>query len=88
MLNWLRVRKRGEQKKPIAELVNELSHYDEMRDSHWRHRKGGLYRVVCVAFREQTMLPEIVYEDSIQPVTYIRPYDEFMDGRFERVEVG
>jgi len=31
---------------------------------------------------------EIVYEDIAHPVTYIRPYDEFMDGRFERVEVG
>jgi len=86
VLKWLRTSVRGEPKRPIDELVAELSRLDEIRESLWRHRKGGVYRIVRVAFREQTMTPEVVYEDSAHPVAYIRPYDEFMDGRFERIE--
>lgn len=85
MLNWLSGFTTSEKKRPIAELVDDLSRLDVVRNSLWRHRKGGVYRIVCVAFREQTMTPEVVYEDTTQPVTYIRPYAEFMDGRFERV---
>ena len=86
MLNWLPGFNRSEKKKPIGELADKLSQFADLRHSIWRHRKGGVYRIVCVAFREQTMALEIVYEDTNNLVTYIRPHDEFMDGRFERVE--
>ena len=83
LLQWLSITK-NETKRPILELVHELSAKSELEGSLWRHKKGGEYRIICVAYREQSMEMEVVYKDTQQPVTYIRPLDEFMDGRFTR----
>lgn len=82
-MHWLRSSK-IETKRPIQELAADLSAKTELNGSTWRHKKGGQYRIICVAYREQTLDMEVVYEDIENPVTYIRPLDEFMDGRFTR----
>lgn len=58
---------------------------DSDSGSLWRHRKGGLYRLVLVAKRESTEQPEVVYRDCITGTAFIRPVDEFLDGRFHRI---
>ena len=50
--------------------------------SRWRHRKGGLYRVVCVAMEEATKTPVVVYQAEATGLTWTRPHAEFTDGRF------
>lgn len=75
-----------EAKRPIEELVADLAKREVLTDTIWQHKKGGVYRIVCIAFREKTMELEVVYRDVDQPVTYIRPLEEFMDGRFKRFE--
>jgi len=75
-----------EEKRPTEALVADLAKHDELADTVWQHKKGGVYRIVCIAFRETTMNLEVVYRDVHHPVTYIRPLEEFMDGRFKRFE--
>jgi len=48
----------------------------------WRHRKGGLYQVVCVALTEATQEPVVVYRKHMVGLTWVRPVEEFLDGRF------
>lgn len=64
------------------------------RSGVWRHRKGGVYRVVCCAVRESDMVPVVVYQceypqgalfDRKLAVTWVRPLAEFVDGRFTMV---
>ena len=52
----------------------------------WRHVKtGGLYGIVDVDARlEATNEKAIVYTSLHDGITWIRPYAEFMDGRFEK----
>lgn len=65
--------------------------------SVWRHRKGGVYEVVCCAVRETDLVPVVVYRDErpqgatldrktahwFKPtVCWTRPLAEFTDGRF------
>ncbi len=63
--------------------------------SLWRHRKGGLYLVVHGCLIEATLTPAVAYQhvtyacdfpfhlESVS-VPWIRPLDEFLDGRFVR----
>src|SRR5688572_5416820 len=62
--------------------------------SVWRHRKGGLYRVVCCAVEEETLAPTVVYHDfnvfdpnnaEMMSRTWTRPLAAFADGRFTMV---
>jgi hypothetical protein len=48
----------------------------------WRHRKGGVYQVVCVAYIEATMTPAVVYRSAGGGLCWVRPVAEFLDGRF------
>jgi len=65
--------------------------------SIWRHRKGGVYRVVCCAIREADLVPVVVYRSELPlgeafdkmrdwHVTWTRPLAEFRDGRFTLVQ--
>lgn len=48
-----------------------------------RHVKGGEdYRVKCLALIEATLAPAVVYEAAKTGKCWIRPLDEFCDGRF------
>jgi hypothetical protein len=64
--------------------------------SIWRHRSGSLYRVQGWVVIEATVTPAVAYcrvhesNDQPQPATWVdglpwvRPLDEFLDGRFTR----
>ena len=52
----------------------------------WRHLKTGhLYQVVCEATIETTMTPAIIYGSPDQKRIWVRPKDEFYDGRFVKL---
>lgn len=51
-------------------------------------KRGGLYRVVCIALVEATLEQVVVYASMPSspeetPVHWIRPLGEFTDGRFQ-----
>jgi hypothetical protein len=53
----------------------------------WRHTKTGWnYRIVCLGLNEADQVPVVCYQAThgVGPV-WVRPMDEFLDGRFERV---
>jgi hypothetical protein len=62
--------------------------------SVWRHRKGGVYRVVSNAVREDDLVPVVVYKEEYPQgeffdrkltLIWVRPLAEFTDGRFTMV---
>lgn len=56
-----------------------------VRGSWWRHKKSEAnYHVVCCARVEATLEWVVVYADASR-VTWTRPLEEFMDGRFEHL---
>lgn len=57
---------------------------------YYRHKKtGGTYQVLMFATIEATMTPAIVYATTahVGVRTWVRPVDEFCDGRFEPVDM-
>lgn len=62
--------------------------------SRWRHRSGGEYVVVQGCVIEATLTPAVLYVSADAPVrppgyyseSWVRPLDEFLDGRFTPVE--
>lgn len=63
---------------------SSLIEYQDLVGTSWIHFKGGRYEVIQVAFRERDRSLEIVYRDLTSGDVFVRPYDEFMDGRFQR----
>ena len=54
----------------------------------WRHDKtGGLYQVICEAENEGDLTPIIVYQNLIDKRIWVRPRDQFLDGRFSKVGI-
>lgn len=52
--------------------------------STFRHVKtGGLYKIVRIATLESNLETMVVYESLSDGKTWVRPYVEFMDGRFK-----
>jgi len=52
----------------------------------WRHVKTGRrYEIVRIALMEETSELVVVYEDTANHV-WVRPYEKFMDGRFQQLE--
>lgn len=49
-----------------------------------RHRKGGLYRVLCRGILEADRSDVVIYDDADGQV-WVRPVDEFEDGRFVKI---
>lgn len=49
-----------------------------------KHRKGGLYRVITEGINESDRTPVVVYEDQ-EGIVWVRPRDQFYDGRFETI---
>ncbi len=57
-----------------------------LHGARWRHRKsGGLYKVLAVGRIEATLAPCVIYQAEAGGDVWVRPYDEFTDGRFERI---
>lgn len=45
----------------------------------WRHCKGGLYVVVCVALEERKLNPVVIYQAIEDGVTWTRPLAEWRE---------
>ncbi|MHA7852235.1 DUF1653 domain-containing protein [Roseovarius sp.] len=69
----------------VFEPVRILS-LDAPVGSTWEHfRSGGIYRIVGHALIESDLTPAIIYESlSGGAGLWVRPADEFLDGRFFR----
>ena len=54
----------------------------------WQHRKsGGVYRIVDFCVIERGLVPSVSYQSVTgQGPKFIRPCEEFFDGRFTQVE--
>lgn len=50
------------------------------------HRKGGVYRVIATGLIEATLEPCVVYKAEQGGRVWVRPYDEFNDGRFTLID--
>lgn len=60
------------------------------KGSVWEHKKTEtLYMVRDLVLIEATLTVAISYSkvSEPQPVIWVRPIDEFLDGRFERVQL-
>jgi hypothetical protein len=55
----------------------------------WRHKKtGNLYCIVGYVIIEKTLTPAVCYEPVSEPrAVFVRPCEEFFDGRFEMVNI-
>lgn len=52
----------------------------------WIHEKtGGLYTVTCITLSSDTLVPLVTYSKVGSNVLWSRSLDEFLDGRFQRV---
>ena len=62
-----------------------------MYNTTWRHKKRGTKYYVLLTSRMQSAIPEmddkiaVTYRCQDTQHLYTRTYDEFTDGRFERV---
>jgi hypothetical protein len=56
-----------------------------MEGTVWQHRKGGIYSVLAVALIEATLAEVVVYEAHEDGTVWVRPMDEFLDGRFTQL---
>jgi len=54
----------------------------------WQHRKtGGVYRIVEFCVVEKGLVPAVAYRpQSYEGPVFIRPCEEFFDGRFKQIE--
>jgi hypothetical protein len=50
----------------------------------YRHRKGGIYTLIALAKHTETGEDLVVYSAESGEV-WVRPLDQFSDGRFERM---
>lgn len=63
----------------------ELKARGPARCSWWRHRNGGRYLVLYLCVIEATLTPAVGYASEMSGPTdplWVRPLDEFLDGRF------
>lgn len=57
-------------------------------NTYWRHIKtGGDYCIENLAYDEATLRVLVIYRAVASNLLWVRPYDEFMDGRFKRVSI-
>ena len=49
----------------------------------FRHRKGGNYQVREVAICSETLKPHVIYRGEYD--MWMRPFEEFTDGRFTKI---
>ena len=70
------------------DVIRPLADYRGLIGTRWRHRKGGDYEIAQIAYRESDLSLEVVYIAQSSGDVFVRPYDEFMDGRFTSMDVG
>lgn len=49
------------------------------------HNNGNLYELLSVGILERTLEAMVIYKDIETGVIWVRPSEEFFDGRFEEV---
>ena len=59
----------------------------DWKPTHRHLKTGGLYRAISDATIEATMTPVVVYQGA-DGRWWVRPRDEFHDGRFELLDRG
>lgn len=59
------------------------------KESIWRHKKTNtLYKIKDLVVIESTVTLAVSYTNlSSSEIIWVRPLDEFLDGRFERVNL-
>lgn len=58
----------------------------QLAGTQWQHRKGGVYTVIAEGVNETDLTPVIIYQAAVDGVIWVRPKEEFMDGRFTRLD--
>lgn len=54
----------------------------------WKHKKTGhLYRIMGFVLIEKGLVPAVIYARHGELTQFIRPCDEFFDGRFRQVDM-
>lgn len=56
---------------------------DNLPETIYRHRKGGMYRIIARGFLERDLTPVVIYQSLDNDKYWVRPAMEFDDGRFE-----
>lgn len=55
----------------------------EILFSKWMHVKTkGVYEIVTFGYLEKDLEPMVIYKNRKDGTVWIRPYKEFVDGRF------
>jgi len=53
----------------------------------WQHKKtGGIYEIIGYCYIENQNKPGVLYRNISTGVTWMRPKEEFFDGRFEKIK--
>ena len=52
----------------------------------YRHYKGGIYKVLCIAAHTENNDELVIYKDEVKRKIWARPKAMFMDGRFQPLE--
>ena len=56
-----------------------------MRKLFLHTKSGNMYEVLHIAVDEKSLVSNVVYRDVDNGLIWIRPVDEFFDGRFKEV---
>lgn len=56
-----------------------------MRKLFLHEKSGNVYEFLHIAINEKSLVSNVVYRDIDNGIIWIRPVDEFFDGRFEEV---
>ena len=75
--------------KIIAGCMDENSYVSlkEIVEGGWyRHYKGGIYQILCVATHTESGEEQVIYKGKTKGRIWARPKSMFMDGRFQPIE--
>ena len=74
--------------KIIAGCMDENSYVSlkEIVEGGWyRHYKGGIYQILCVATHTESGEEQVIYKGKTKGRIWARPKTMFMDGRFQPI---
>lgn len=75
--------------KIVAGCMDENSYVSlkEIVEGGWyRHYKGGIYQILCVATHTESGDEQVIYKGKTKGRIWARPKSMFMDGRFQPIE--
>lgn len=75
--------------KIVAGCMDENSYVSlkEIVEGGWyRHYKGGIYQILCVATHTESGEEQVIYKGKTKGRIWARPKSMFMDGRFQPIE--